>query len=736
MNLLGAKNYDPAGAVSKVTTSLLAQTAIDTTNLRIAFTVPSHGMVLVKMSCVHHGSTTVAQVLLGVLEGSTVRGRQHGNIALLQTAVATSMVRLDVSFIVTGLTPGAVNWDASYGVEIVASANGAIKYGGPNNTTTNDAFGGFNFEIWDPQPQTTTGQLSVDANGRVDVIKVAGTTQTAGDIPALINTLDDYVDTEVSAIKAKTDNLPSDPADASDIAASFTTVNGKLDTIDDFLDTEIAAIKAKTDNLPSDPADASDIATLFTTVNGKLDTIDDFLDTEIAAIKAKTDNLPSDPADESLLEAAIAAVQADTNDIQARLPAALSGDGFMKADLKSIEDELTSGNNATLKLEKLSIVNNDVSGVGIEVQAGSGNGISIFGSQSAMSIVGDTSDAIEIIANAAHALGIYGTTDGIQIESISGKSINAPNDIAVSDGDLTLTAIEDAIWDATLADHQDAGSTGEALGDAGAAGDPWGTALPGAYGAGTAGKIVGDNINATISSRASQSSLDTLDDYVDTEVAAIKAKTDNLPSDPADESSIQAAIAAVQADTNDIQSRLPAALSGDGFIKSDLKSIDDETTDGNNATLNLKKLDIRSTDGDTVFLFAEGDAFHIETQGNGSAGVNIISQQGTGVYIEGDGTAAHGVDIRSAEGKSINAPQDIAISDGDLTLAAIAAAVWSNTTRTLTAISDSTGITTLLARIASALNISGGAVDANITSVIGDPVQENGVADTNWGGTP
>jgi hypothetical protein len=58
-----------------------------------------------------------------------------------------------------------------------------------------------------------------------------------------------YIDTEVSAIKAKTDNLPTDPADASDIAASFTTVNTKLDTIDDFVDTEIGAIKAKTDQL-------------------------------------------------------------------------------------------------------------------------------------------------------------------------------------------------------------------------------------------------------------------------------------------------------------------------------------------------------------------------------------------------------------------------------------------------------------------------------------------------------
>lgn len=52
---------------------------------------------------------------------------------------------------------------------------------------------------------------------------------------------------------------------------------------------------------------------------------------------------------------------------------------------------------------------------------------------------------------------------------------------------------------------------------------------------------------AAIATRASQTSLDTLDDYVDTEVAAIKAKTDNLPSDPADASDIAAAFAVVNA---------------------------------------------------------------------------------------------------------------------------------------------------------------------------------------------
>jgi len=70
-------------------------------------------------------------------------------------------------------------------------------------------------------------------------------------------------------------------------------------------------------------------------------------------------------------------------------------------------------------------------------------------------------------------------------------------------------------WREQNAGHLGAGSTGEALSNAGAAGDPWATAIPGAYGAGTAGKIVGDNVNATISSRATQASVDTVDGIVD-----------------------------------------------------------------------------------------------------------------------------------------------------------------------------------------------------------------------------
>jgi len=68
---------------------------------------------------------------------------------------------------------------------------------------------------------------------------------------------------------------------------------------------DITAIKAKTDNLPTDPADESSLqAAIATRLASAGYTAPD--NAGIAAIKAKTDNLPADPADESLLEAAIA----------------------------------------------------------------------------------------------------------------------------------------------------------------------------------------------------------------------------------------------------------------------------------------------------------------------------------------------------------------------------------------------------------------------------------------------
>lgn len=129
----------------------------------------------------------------------------------------------------------------------------------------------------EPATPTTAGVPEVDVT-YVNGEAASASTMTEETIRQEI----DSNSTQLAAIKAKTDNLPSDPADASDIAAEFSTVNSTLSTITGYIDTEIATL-------------VTNVASILAAV-----------DTEVAAIKAKTDNLPSDPADESSLQAAIA----------------------------------------------------------------------------------------------------------------------------------------------------------------------------------------------------------------------------------------------------------------------------------------------------------------------------------------------------------------------------------------------------------------------------------------------
>jgi hypothetical protein len=149
MACLGAISYDPATAGSVSTASALAQTAVDTTNLRITFNAPANGSVQVRIKCQAHGATTEPRLLLGVLDGSTVTGRMVPSGQQLGSLLATNSWGQEVTYIITGLTPsGSYTWDAAYGVDLNAAST-AIKYGGPDNATGDDAFGAFQFEIWE-----------------------------------------------------------------------------------------------------------------------------------------------------------------------------------------------------------------------------------------------------------------------------------------------------------------------------------------------------------------------------------------------------------------------------------------------------------------------------------------------------------------------------------------------------------------------------------------------------------
>jgi hypothetical protein len=118
----------------------------------------------------------------------------------------------------------------------------------------------------------------------------------------------------------------------------------------------------------------------------------------------------------------------------------------------------------------------------------------------------------QIGVNVVQAAGTAWGSGAITAAAIATGAIDA--DSLATDA---VSEIADGVWDEAIVGHLGAGSTGNALNAAGAAGDPWSTTLPGAYGAGTAGKIIGDNINAPIGT-------------VDTVVDAIKVKTDYLPS--------------------------------------------------------------------------------------------------------------------------------------------------------------------------------------------------------------
>ena len=70
----------------------------------------------------------------------------------------------------------------------------------------------------------------------------------------------------------------------------------------------------------------------------------------------------------------------------------------------------------------------------------------------------------------------------------------------------SVALIADGVWDEILSGHLTAGSTGSALNSASSAGDPWNTILPGAYGANTAGNIVGNRLDAAITTRLASAS--------------------------------------------------------------------------------------------------------------------------------------------------------------------------------------------------------------------------------------
>lgn len=87
---------------------------------------------------------------------------------------------------------------------------------------------------------------------------------TNAEFSAALALSDDAVLAQVALVKANTDNIPGDPADASDIATAFSTVDASLALLGTYIDTEVSAIKVVTDKLGT-TLQASGLLWQFTT---------------------------------------------------------------------------------------------------------------------------------------------------------------------------------------------------------------------------------------------------------------------------------------------------------------------------------------------------------------------------------------------------------------------------------------------------------------------------------------
>ena len=196
--------------------------------------------------------------------------------------------------------------------------------------------------------------------------------------------------------------------------------------------------------------------------------------------------------------------------------------------------------------------------------AGAAGGVFIAGANAATSIT--TALTANIVGDLSGSVGSVTGAVGSVTGNVGGSVASVVGAVGSVTG-LTKDTIADQVWDEILSGHTVIGSTGAALSAAGGSGDPWSTALPGAYGAGTAGNIVGaikaktdalpidpaDASDIAASFATVNGTLATIAGYVDTEVAAvlaavdtevaaIKAKTDNLPAAPAAVSNIPTAL--------------------------------------------------------------------------------------------------------------------------------------------------------------------------------------------------
>lgn len=92
--------------------------------------------------------------------------------------------------------------------------------------------------------------------------------------------------------------------------------------------------------------------------------------------------------------------------------------------------------------------------------------------------------------NGTYAVNLVGANSNIaDVVNLNEVQVRSANSAGLTDLNLA-----NAVWNAVIADHLTAGTTGKALNDAGSAGNPWGTSVTGNTDPGTFGELVGKKI--------------------------------------------------------------------------------------------------------------------------------------------------------------------------------------------------------------------------------------------------
>lgn len=345
---------------------------------------------------------------------------------------------------------------------------------------------------------TGAGQINQDANGRIDVnVEAWNTTAVPAEHTAgyPVTTIKDGAGTgEINTNAGKVvgvelvDVLTTYTGNTPQTGDSFARLGAPAGAS---VSADIAAIEAQTDDIGAAGAGLTAITSVLGTPAGAS------LAADIAAIEAQTDDIG----------AAGAGLTA--------LPWNAAWDTEVQSE---VDDALV-----VQRLDELVNADSDIDGA---APPAVGSVVHELMTKTAGSFTYDqATDSLEALrdnlATAAALATVQADTDDIQTRlpaalvggrvdaSVGAMAAGVVTAAAVATGALDADAlaadavaeIADGVWDEAIAGHLGAGSTGLALNSAGAAGDPWSTALPGAYGAGTAGNIVGNNLNDTITSR-------------------------------------------------------------------------------------------------------------------------------------------------------------------------------------------------------------------------------------------